>query len=90
MGVFGGTHRGLWVACCPSKQILLRHSVLQGSVECEVSVWIIGLQWKTTLLAMDIALDVELIYLGNAEQEVSRAWEVFGVRATNAGMVRKE
>ncbi len=33
---------------------------------------------RTTLLAMDIALDVQLIDRGNAEQEVSRAGEVFG------------
>ena len=78
MGVFRGTHRGLGVAGCPSEQIFLCQSILQGGVECKIGVWIVGLQRETPLLAMDVAFDVQLVDLGNAEQEVIRAGEVFG------------
>ncbi len=76
MGVFRGTHRGLGVAGCPSEQILLCQSILQGGVECKIGVWIVGLQGEMPLLAM--AFVVQLVDLENAEQEVSRAGEVFG------------
>jgi curli biogenesis system outer membrane secretion channel CsgG len=51
---------------------------LQGGIEGEISVGIVGLQRKTTLFAMNIALDVQIVDLRYAEQEVGRAGEVFG------------
>jgi hypothetical protein len=58
---------------------------LQGGVESEVSVWIEGLQREAPLLAMYIPLNVQLVDLRNAEQEVSRAREVFGGEGDQCG-----
>jgi hypothetical protein len=74
--IFHASHLGLWVAFSPSLKVFLRQAMLQSDIKSEVGAGIVGLEGEASLFAMDIALDVQVIDLGNAKQQVRRGGEV--------------
>jgi hypothetical protein len=52
---------------CPSQKVLFSQAALEGGIEREIGIGVVGLQGQATLLAMNVAFDVQVVDLGNAK-----------------------